>query len=249
MSELVIKDLSVRVEGKQILNGVDLAVRGGQIHALMGPNGAGKSTLGNVLMGHPNYEITGGSIKLDGKELADKTPEERAKAGLFLAYQSPISVAGVKLGTFIRTAYKNLHPEHQIKITEFYNQMKEHMKNLGLDESFIQRAVNDGFSGGERKRVEILQMVMLRPKIVILDEIDSGLDVDALKLVAAEIREYYNQDVGFLIITHYQRILKDIEPEFVHVLMHGKIAKDGDKALSLRIEEEGYDWIKPEAEA
>ncbi len=248
MSELIVKNLSVKVEGKQILNGVNLTVKGGEIHALMGPNGAGKSTLGNVLMGHPNYEITGGSIKLDGKELADRNPEERAKAGLFLAFQSPISVAGVKLGTFIRTAYKNVHPEEQIKITEFYNQMKEHMKNLGLDESFIQRAVNDGFSGGERKRVEILQMVMLRPKIVVLDEIDSGLDVDALKLVAAEIKNYYNQDVGFLIITHYQRILKDISPEFVHVLMGGKVVKNGDKELSLRIEEEGYDWIKPEVE-
>ncbi|AKA48632.1 ABC transporter ATP-binding protein [uncultured archaeon] len=244
MSELVIKDLSAKVEGKQILNGVNLTVKGGEIHALMGPNGAGKSTLGNVLIGHPSYEITGGSVKLDGKELADKTPEERAKAGLFLAFQSPISVAGVKLGTFIRTAYKNVHPEDKIKITEFYNTMKEHMKNLGLDESFIQRAVNDGFSGGERKRVEILQMVMLKPRIVVLDEIDSGLDVDALKLVAAEIKKYYNQDVGFLIITHYQRILKDIEPEFVHILMSGKIIKDGDKALSLRIEEDGYDWIK-----
>ncbi len=244
MSELVIKDLSAKVEGKQILNGVNLTVKGGEIHALMGPNGAGKSTLGNVLIGHPNYEITGGSIKLDGKELVGKTPEERAKAGLFLAFQSPIAVAGVKLGTFIRTAYKNVHPEDSVKITEFYNKMKEHMKSLGLDESFIQRAVNDGFSGGERKRVEILQMVMLRPKIVVLDEIDSGLDVDALKLVAAEIKKYYNQDVGFLIITHYQRILKDIEPEFVHVLMNGKITKEGDRALSLRIEEEGYDWIK-----
>lgn len=244
MSELIIKDLSAMVEGKQILNGVNLTVKGGEIHALMGPNGAGKSTLGNVLIGHPNYKITGGSIKLNGKELADKTPEERAKAGLFLAFQSPISVAGVKLGTFIRTAYKNVHPDENIKITDFYNQMKTHMKNLGLDESFIQRAVNDGFSGGERKRVEILQMIMLKPRMVVLDEIDSGLDVDALKLVAAEIKEYYNEDVGFLIITHYQRILKDIEPEFVHVLMNGKVVKDGDKSLSLRIEDEGYDWIK-----
>lgn len=244
MSELIIKDLSAKVEGKQILKGVNLTVKGGEIHALMGPNGAGKSTLGNVLVGHPNYEITGGSIKLDGKELADRTPEERAKAGLFLAFQSPIAVPGVKLGTFIRTAYKNVHPEEQIKITEFYNIMKQHMKNLGLDESFIQRSVNDGFSGGERKRVEILQMVMLRPKIVVLDEIDSGLDVDALKLVANEIKEYYNQDIGFLIITHYQRILKNIEPEFVHVLMDGRIEKEGDKELALRIEDEGYDWIR-----
>lgn len=244
MSELVIKDLAAKVEDKQILKGVSLSVKGGEIHALMGPNGAGKSTLGNVLIGHPNYEVTGGSITLDGKDLTYKTPEERAKAGLFLAFQSPVSVVGVKLSSFLRSAYKQLHPEDNIKLSEFYENMKEHMRHVGLDESFISRSVNDGFSGGERKRVEILQMVMLRPRIVILDEIDSGLDVDALKLVSNEIRDYYNQDVGFLMITHYQRILKSIEPQFVHVLMDGKIALNGERDLSLRIEEEGYDWIK-----
>lgn len=244
MSELIIKDLAAKVEDRQILKGVSLKVKGGEIHALMGPNGAGKSTLGNVLIGHPNYEVTGGSITLDGKDLTFNTPEERAKAGLFLAFQSPVSVVGVKLSSFLRSAYKQVHPEDNMKLSEFYALMKEHMKHVGLDESFISRSVNDGFSGGERKRVEILQMVMLRPKIVILDEIDSGLDVDALKLVSNEIRDYYNQDIGFLMITHYQRILKSIEPQFVHVLMDGKIVKNGDKELSLKIEEEGYDWIK-----
>ncbi len=244
MPELIIKDLSASVEGKQILKGVNLTVRGGEIHALMGPNGAGKSTLGNVLIGHPNYVITGGSIMLDGKDLTSKTPEERARAGLFLAFQSPVAVVGVKLSSFLRTAYKQLHPEDKTSLQEFYDRMKMHMKKVGLDETFMSRSVNDGFSGGERKRFEILQMMVLRPKIVILDEIDSGLDVDALKLVAEEIKEYYSEQVGFLIITHYQRILKDIEPQFVHVLKDGRIVMDGDKKLSLKIEEEGYDWIK-----
>lgn len=244
MPELKITELSASVEDKQILKGVNLTIKGGEMHALMGPNGAGKSTLGNVLIGHPNYSITGGSIVLDGVDLTDKTPEERAKAGLFLAFQSPVAVVGVKLSTFLRTAYRQTHPEDKVSLTEFYDRMKVHMKKVGLDESFMSRSVNDGFSGGERKRFEILQMVMLRPKIVILDEIDSGLDVDALKLVADEIKEVYNENVGFLIITHYQRILKNIEPEFVHVLKDGKIALDGDKELALRIEDEGYDWIK-----
>ncbi len=244
MSELKITDLTVRVEGKTILKNLSLTVESGQIHALMGPNGAGKSTLGYVLMGHPNYEVVSGSIKIDGVELVDKTPEERAKAGIFLAYQSPIAVQGVKLSTFLRTAYNQLHPDEKIPISKFYESMKEHLRRVGLDESFMSRSVNDGFSGGERKRFEILQMVMLRPKFVVLDEIDSGLDVDALKLVSQEIKDYFNEDVGFLIITHYQRILKDIKPEFVHVLMEGSVIRDGGNDLSLKIEEEGYDWIR-----
>ncbi len=186
----------------------------------------------------------GGQILLDGKDITYATPEERARAGLFLAFQNPISIPGVKISTFLRTAFKQLHPEDKTGVNEFFDNVKKHLKKVGLDESFLSRAVNDGFSGGERKRFEILQMIILRPKIVVLDEIDSGLDVDALKLVADEIREYYSQDVGFLIITHYQRILKNIEPEFVHVLIDGRIVKDGDKELSLKIEEEGYDWLR-----
>ncbi len=244
MSELVISNLSASVNDKEILKNVFLTVRGGEIHALMGPNGAGKSTLGYVLMGHPNYRITKGSIKLDGVELANKTPEERARAGLFLAFQNPVAVQGVKLSTFLRTAYNQLHPSEKIPIQQFYDNLKKHMQKVGLDESFISRSINDGFSGGERKRFEILQMVMLRPKMIVLDEIDSGLDVDALRMVAEEIRSFHNQDTGFLIITHYQRILKNIEPEFVHVLMDGTMAKEGGNDLSLKIEEEGYDWIR-----
>lgn len=244
MTTLEVKNLAVSIAGKQILKDVTFTIKGGEIHALMGPNGAGKSTLGYVLMGHPDYIVERGSIKIDGVELADKNPEERAKAGLFLAYQNPVAVQGVKLSTFLRTAYNQLHPEEKMKIQDFFAKLKETMVRVGLDESFISRSVNDGFSGGERKRVEILQMIMLKPKFVVLDEIDSGLDVDALKMVAEEIRSYFNSEVGFLIITHYQRILKNIEPEFVHVLVDGKIAREGGKELALKIEDEGYDWIR-----
>ena len=244
MTKLEIKNLAASVNGKQILKDVSFTINGGEIHALMGPNGAGKSTLGYVLIGHPNYELLHGSIKIDGVELADKLPEERARAGLFLAYQTPVAVQGVKLSTFLRLAYNQLHPDEKIKIQDFHALLKKYMNEVGLDETFISRSVNDGFSGGERKRVEILQMMILRPKFVVLDEIDSGLDVDALKMVADEIRKFYSKDVGFLIITHYQRILKNVEPQFVHVLVDGKIAKEGGNDISLKIEEEGYDWIR-----
>ncbi|MCL4346068.1 MAG: Fe-S cluster assembly ATPase SufC [Candidatus Thermoplasmatota archaeon] len=244
MVELRIKGLSASIDGKKILKGVDLTVKGGEIHALMGPNGAGKSTLGNVLIGHPDYIVDGGSIVLDGVDLTHKTPEERARAGLFLAFQSPIAIPGVRISSFLRTAYKQLHPEDKTTVTQFFDNVKKHLKKVGLDESFMSRSVNDGFSGGERKRFEILQMAILRPKIVILDEIDSGLDVDALKLVADEIMEYASSEVGFLIVTHYQRILKNIDPNFVHILVNGRIEKEGDKNLALQIEERGYDWIR-----
>ncbi len=244
MVQLKIENLSASVEGKKILNGVNLTINGGEIHALMGPNGAGKSTLGNVLIGHPNYEINGGRILLDGKDLTTETPEIRARSGLFLAFQSPIAIPGVKISSFLRTAYKQLHPEDKKSITEFFNEVKEHLRLVGLNESFMSRSVNDGFSGGERKRFEILQMAVLKPKVIVLAEIDSGLDVDALRFVAEEIIKYHNSEVAFLIVTHYQRILKNIDPDFVHVLVNGKIAKDGDKSLALKIEEEGYDWIR-----
>ena len=244
MTKLEVKNLAASVNGKQILKDVSFTINGGEIHALMGPNGAGKSTLGYVLIGHPNYELLHGSIKIDGVELADKLPEERARAGLFLAYQTPVAVQGVKLSTFLRLAYNQLHLDEKIKIQDFHALLKKYMNEVGLDETFISRSVNEGFSGGERKRVEILQMMILRPKFVVLDEIDSGLDVDALKMVADEIRKFYSKDVGFLIITHYQRILKNVEPQFVHVLVDGKIAKEGGNDISLKIEEEGYDWIR-----
>ena len=241
---LEIKNLKAEVEGKEILKGINLTINSGEIHALMGPNGAGKSTLGEVLIGHPNYKVTDGKILINGKDITYAAPEERARAGLFLAFQNPITVSGVKISTFLRMAYNNLYPDEKMPLKEFFNMVKEVMKDVDMDVSFISRAINDGFSGGERKRFEVLQMVILRPKIVILDEIASGLDVDALKLVSAEIKKMYNQNVGFLIITHYQRILKDIIPEFVHVLKDGKIVMNGDKKVSDRIEDEGYDWIK-----
>jgi Fe-S cluster assembly ATP-binding protein len=241
---LEIKNLKAEVDGKEILKGIDLTINSGEIHALMGPNGAGKSTLGEVLIGHPNYKVTGGRIIVNGKDITNAPPEDRAKVGLFLAFQNPIAVSGVKISSFLRMAYNNLYPDEKMPLKDFFNMVKAVMKDVDINESFISRSINDGFSGGERKRFEVLQMVMLKPKIVILDEIDSGLDVDALKLVSAEIKKMHNQNVGFLIITHYQRILKDIIPEFVHVLKDGKIVMSGDKSVSDRIEDEGYDWIK-----
>ncbi len=241
---LKIENLKAEVEGKEILKGIDLTINSGEIHALMGPNGAGKSTLGEVLIGHPNYKVTGGKILVNGVDITNAPPEDRAKAGLFLAFQNPIAVSGVKISTFLRMAYNNLYPDKKMPLKDFFNMVKTVMKDVDMDESFISRSINDGFSGGERKRFEVLQMVIFRPKIVILDEIDSGLDVDALKLVSAEIKKMYSENVGFLIITHYQRILKDIIPEFVHVLKDGKIVMNGDKRVSDRIEDEGYDWIK-----
>ncbi len=240
---LEIKNLKANVEDKEILKGVNLTIKSGEIHALMGPNGAGKSTLGEVLIGHPNYKVTSGKILINNKDITYAAPEDRARLGLFLAFQSPISISGVKTSTFLRMAYNNLYPEEKMPLKDFFNMVKTAMKDIDMNESFISRSINDGFSGGERKRFEILQMVVLKPKIVILDEIDSGLDVDALKLVSAEIKKMHDQNVGFLIITHYQRILKDIKPEFVHVLKDGKIVMNGDKSISDKIEDEGYDWI------
>ncbi|MEM0139068.1 MAG: Fe-S cluster assembly ATPase SufC [Ferroplasma sp.] len=241
---LEVKNLHAEVEGKEILKGVNLTINSGEIHALMGPNGAGKSTLGEVLIGHPNYKVTEGNILINGKDITGAAPEDRAKAGLFLAFQNPITVSGVKISTFLRTAYNNLYPDKKMPLKDFFDLVKEVMHDVGMNESFITRYINDGFSGGERKRFEVLQMVILKPKIVILDEIDSGLDVDALKLVSAEIKKMYNEHVGFLIITHYQRILRDIDPEFVHVLKDGKIVMNGNNSISKRIETDGYDWIK-----
>ncbi len=247
MSELFVDNLTartVRGEGKVILKNLSLKIRGGEIHALMGPNGAGKSTLGYVLMGHPDYEIVSGRIMLDGKDISNLPPEERARRGLFLAYQQPVELQGVKISSFLRAAYNQMHPDEKMGVTDFYKMVRSYLKRVGLDESFLSRSVNDGFSGGEKKRLEILQMVVLRPKFVILDEIDSGLDVDALKLISEEIRAYHSESVAFLIITHYQRILKDIEPEFVHVLLNGTIAINGGVDVANSIEKEGYEWVR-----
>ena len=249
MSELVINNLQVSVEDTEILKGVNLTIRSGEVHAVMGPNGTGKSTLAYALMGHPKYKITEGEATLDGRDLLDLDPNERSKLGLFLAFQYPVAVPGVSVANFLRTAInahrKGQNPEDKgISIPDFRKKLKEKMALLGMDESFAGRYLNDGFSGGEKKRVEILQMATLEPKISILDETDSGLDIDALKIVAHGIKAINKKDQGILVITHYQRILNYITPDFVHVMLNGRIVESGGPELALRLEEEGYEWLR-----
>ncbi|MCK4488835.1 MAG: Fe-S cluster assembly ATPase SufC, partial [Anaerolineales bacterium] len=239
MSELVINNLHVAVEDTEILKGVNLTIKAGEVHAVMGPNGTGKSTLAYALMGHPKYKITEGEATLDGNDLLDLDPSERSKLGLFLAFQYPIAVPGVSVANFLRTAInahrKGKDPEDKgISIPDFRKKLKEKMALLDMDESFAGRYLNDGFSGGEKKRVEILQMATLEPKISILDETDSGLDIDALKIVAHGINVINKKEQGILVITHYQRILNYITPDFVHVMLNGRIVESGGPELALR---------------
>jgi Fe-S cluster assembly ATP-binding protein len=249
MSELVIKDFYVNVEENEILKGVDLTIKSGEVHAVMGPNGTGKSTLAYALMGHPKYEIISGTATLDGEDLLDLEPNERSAIGLFLAFQYPIAVPGVSVANFLRTAV-NAQRKHQdpddkgISIPDFRKMLKEKLALLKMDESFAGRYLNDGFSGGEKKRVEILQMATLEPKFSILDETDSGLDIDALKIVADGVNTIGNKDQGILVITHYQRILNYIKPDFVHVMLDGRIVQSGGPELALQLEEQGYEWLR-----
>jgi len=249
MSELVIKNLHVNVEGTEILKGVNLTIKSGEVHAVMGPNGTGKSTLAYALMGHPKYKITAGEATLDGETLLNLDPNERSKLGLFLAFQYPVAVPGVSVANFLRTAI-NAHRKVQdpddkgISIPEFRKLLKKRMALLEMNESFAGRYLNDGFSGGEKKRVEILQMATLEPKFSILDETDSGLDIDALKIVADGVNTISNKDQGIVVITHYQRILNYIKPDYVHVMLNGTIAESGGPELALRLEEEGYEWLR-----
>ncbi len=249
MSELVIKDLHVNVEDTEILKGVNLTIKSGEVHAVMGPNGTGKSTLAYALMGHPKYSVTKGKVTLDGRDILDLDPNERSALGLFLAFQYPVAVPGVSVANFLRTAI-NAHRRYQdpedkgISIPDFRKKLKEKMALLKMDETFAGRYLNDGFSGGEKKRVEILQMATLEPKISILDETDSGLDIDALKIVADGVNAISTEDHGVLVITHYQRILNYIKPDFVHVMLHGKIVQSGGPELALKLEEEGYEWLR-----
>ncbi|MEK6940922.1 MAG: Fe-S cluster assembly ATPase SufC [Nanoarchaeota archaeon] len=236
---LLIKDLHVSINGVEILKGINLEIKKDQIHALMGPNGAGKSTLGNVLMGHPNYKIDSGSIMLDGKDITKLRPNERAKLGLFLSFQYPREITGVTISNFLRTAL-NAVKGTNIGVVEFYNLLKEKMARLNIDSSFSKRYVNEGFSGGEKKRAEILQLSVLEPKYAILDETDSGLDADALKIVANGINEMRNSERGFLLITHYYRILNIITPDTVSIIIDGKIVKTGGKELAHEIEDSGF---------
>ncbi len=250
MATLEIRDLHAQVEGKEILKGVNLTIRQGEVHALMGPNGSGKSTLAYTLLGHPKYKVTGGDILIDGQSLVSLPPDKRAKAGLFLAFQYPVTVPGVTMFSFLRAAYNSVHTDEKNQpptLFEFREAMNEKMKLLGVDESFMNRYLNEGFSGGEKKRAEILQLALLKPKFAVLDETDSGLDIDALKTVAEGVSRIAGADLGVLIITHYQRILKYIKPTFVHVLYDGKITASGGEELSLKLEERGYTWLKEQA--
>lgn len=242
-----IDGLKASVEGKEILKGVDLTIQGGEIHAVMGPNGTGKSTLASAIMGHPKYEVTAGSITLDGEDVLEMEVDERSLAGIFLAMQYPSEIAGVTNADFLRTAINTRRGEgNEISLIKFIRQMEAKMKELEIDPQFMHRYLNEGFSGGEKKRNEILQMMMLEPRIAILDEIDSGLDIDALKIVSAAVNAMRSEERGFLIITHYQRLLNYITPDYVHVMMQGRIVKSGGPELAERLEAEGYDWIKEE---
>lgn len=254
MSELSINNLHVSVEGKPILKGVDLVVRQGEVHALMGPNGTGKSTLAYALMGHPNYEVTAGEVWFKGQNILDLEPDQRSHLGIFLAFQYPVAIPGVSVANFLRSALnarrKAINPEDKgIPIPEFRRVLKEHMDLLGMDHNFAGRYLNDGFSGGEKKRAEILQMAALRPEIGILDETDSGLDIDALRIVSEGVNALRSGDLGVLVITHYQRILNYIKPDFVHILLNGRIVESGGAELALHLEEHGYDWLREREEA
>lgn len=246
---LNIKDLHAKVEGNEILKGLNLQVNLGEIHAIMGPNGAGKSTLASVLVGNPNFEVTEGEVSFEGKDLLEMAPEERAVEGLFLSFQYPVEIPGVSMVNFMRAAvnetrkHKGLDP---IPASDFLKMMKEKRELVGLDSSLASRSVNEGFSGGEKKRNEIFQMAMLDPKLSILDETDSGLDIDALRIVAAGVNKLRRKDNATIVITHYQRLLDYIKPDFVHVLYKGRIVKSAGPELALELEEKGYDWITKE---
>lgn len=246
-STLTVKDLHVSIEGKEILKGVNLEVKGGEIHAIMGPNGTGKSTLSSAIMGHPKYEVTSGKITFDGEDVLEMEVDERARVGLFLAMQYPSEISGVTNADFLRSSINARREEgDEISLMKFIRKMDEKMAFLEMDEDMAQRYLNEGFSGGEKKRNEILQLMMIQPKIAILDEIDSGLDIDALKVVSKGINEMRGEDFGCLIITHYQRLLNYITPDYVHVMMQGRVVKSGGPELGARLEAEGYDWIKQE---
>jgi Fe-S cluster assembly ATP-binding protein len=254
-ADLAIKNLHVKVEGQEILKGLHLQMSKGEIHAIMGPNGSGKSTLANTLMGHPAYAVVEGEISFKGENIVDLSPDERSRLGLFLAFQYPSAIPGVSVANFLRTALNAHRGQAQppangngrrkgISMREFRSLMKEKMAMLRMDPSFARRYLNDGFSGGEKKRMEILQMAMLQPEIAILDETDSGLDIDALRIVSEGVNQLMSPNMGVLVITHYQRILNYVQPDRVHILVDGRIARSGGPELALELEEKGYDWIK-----
>jgi Fe-S cluster assembly ATP-binding protein len=245
---LKIEDLQVAVEGKQIVNGLSLAVPAGEVHAIMGPNGSGKSTLANTLAGHPKYQVTGGHVYLKGEEITGLAPDERARRGLFLAMQYPTAIPGVTMVNFLRAALKSVQGR-DVPVREFRQRLMDALALLKMDESFARRYVNDGFSGGEKKRAEILQMSLLRPVMAVMDETDSGLDIDALRTVAEGINALRTDEMGVLLITHYQRILNYVQPDRVHVLYKGRIVRSGGSELAAELEAKGYDWITNEIDA
>lgn len=249
---LTIQNLQASVEGKQILRGINLQVNPGEVHAIMGPNGSGKSTLASVLAGREDYQVEGGSVLFDGNELLEMSPEERACRGLFLAFQYPVEIPGVSTANFLKTALnevRKFNGEEPLDAMEFLTLMKQKARLVEMDSSFLQRALNEGFSGGEKKRNEIFQMAMLAPKLAILDETDSGLDIDALRIVANGVNALRSPENATIVITHYQRLLDYIVPDFVHVLYKGRIVRSGTRELALELEEKGYDWIREEAAA
>ncbi len=249
---LKINNLQASIEGKQILKGINLEVKAGEVHAIMGPNGSGKSTLASVLAGREEYEVDGGTVEYLGKDLLDLAPEERARAGIFLAFQYPVEIPGVSTTNFLKTAVNQVREARGLKAMDavsFLKEMKEKMKLVDIDQALLSRSLNEGFSGGEKKRNEIFQMAMLEPKLSILDETDSGLDIDALKIVADGVNKLRSADTASIVVTHYQRLLDYIVPDFVHVLYQGRIVKSGDKTLAYELEEKGYDWIKEEVAA
>jgi Fe-S cluster assembly ATP-binding protein len=243
---LEVKNLHAGIEGVEILKGVDLAVKSGEVHAIMGPNGSGKSTFAQVLAGHPAYEVTGGTITFEGKDVLDMEADERARAGMFLAFQYPVAIRGITNAYFLQSAVNAVRKEkglEELDTLEFAETLERKLELIGWDDSLIHRAVNDGFSGGEKKRNEILQLAVLEPKLAILDETDSGLDIDAVKAVADAVNKLRGPDRSFVIVTHYERILNYITPDRVHVLAGGKIVRSGDMKLALELEAKGYDWI------
>jgi len=253
MSELVIKNLHVNIEDKEILKGVDLKIKQGEIHAIMGPNGTGKSTLAYTLMGHPNYEVTEGEVWFKDQNILELAPDERSRLGLFLAFQYPVAIPGVTVANFLRSALnarrRAENPEDKgVPIPEFRKRLKEQMTLLKMSHDFAGRYLNDGFSGGEKKRAEILQMATLRPEIAILDETDSGLDIDALRVVADGVNALMSNEMRVLVITHYQRLLNYIKPHFVHIMLDGKIVESGGPDLAVHLEEQGYEWVREKYE-
>ena len=240
---LQVKNLHAEIDGKPILRGLDLTIEKGEVHALMGPNGSGKSTLSNVLMGHPAYEITEGEIWFQGENITESEPDERAKAGIFLAFQYPTSIPGVSLGNFLLASVKAIRGADNVQLLAFRKELNAKMDELGINKNFAKRYVNDGFSGGEKKRCEILQMALLKPRLALLDETDSGLDIDALKIVAEGVNRQLNSEMGALVITHYQRLLDHIKPHKVHVLLAGRIVQSGGPEIALKLEENGYDEL------